>query len=262
MNTSVAASIGDHKWIKAKDDAEKVRGVGALCDAEPCLLQRIMQARITLEREIDNMLEAARSRAASQGRTMLDVLLEEQQHVLYKEESMVGADALIRGNAGDAGPRGDNEDEDEYKDDAFESPEHTSCSQTASNAESSESSPSKAPVRITAAMQPLQPQSSVPAVRIPAEIPVYQAGGTVISGIGELLGNALALLYVARLGLRESELWKILYSLQQRECEARANASKRFTVAKSIVENAYEIRGEVLDMLRWASHIESTLHPE
>lgn len=53
-------------------------------------------------------------------------------------------------------------------------------------------------------------------------LPVYLRGGVTTVGFGELLGNALALLYVSRQGLREKELWKILSLLQY-----RAEQSKR-----------------------------------
>ena len=45
-------------------------------------------------------------------------------------------------------------------------------------------------------------------------LPVYLRGGVSTVGFGDLLGNALALLYVARQGLREAELWSILSLLQ------------------------------------------------
>lgn len=44
-------------------------------------------------------------------------------------------------------------------------------------------------------------------------LPPYFLGGIEIAGFGRILGHALALLYVARHGLKESELWAILASL-------------------------------------------------
>lgn len=41
-------------------------------------------------------------------------------------------------------------------------------------------------------------------------------GGTNTSGFGDILGNALSLLYVTRQGLKEQELWKILDYLHVR----------------------------------------------
>lgn len=45
-------------------------------------------------------------------------------------------------------------------------------------------------------------------------LPLYMRGGSTTSGFGDILGNALSLLYVARQGLKEQELWKILDYLQ------------------------------------------------
>lgn len=45
-----------------------------------------------------------------------------------------------------------------------------------------------------------------------ADLPGYLVGGSEVNGFSTLLGNALALLYVARHGLKESELWSILSS--------------------------------------------------
>ena len=59
-------------------------------------------------------------------------------------------------------------------------------------------------------------------------LPIYLRGGASTTGFGALLGNALALLYVARQGLRESELWKILSLLQSKsEQEQRVNHEVR-----------------------------------
>ncbi len=41
-------------------------------------------------------------------------------------------------------------------------------------------------------------------------LPVYLTGGENVSGFSHILGHALCLLYVARHGLKESELWAIL----------------------------------------------------
>ena len=54
-------------------------------------------------------------------------------------------------------------------------------------------------------------------------LPLYLRGGTPTDGFGDLLGDALALLYVARHGLKEYELWAILAGLQQQR-ETVANS--------------------------------------
>lgn len=52
-------------------------------------------------------------------------------------------------------------------------------------------------------------------------LPIYMRGGTTTSGFGDLLGNALGLLYVARQGLKEHELWKILTHMQKKTKELK-----------------------------------------
>ncbi len=71
-------------------------------------------------------------------------------------------------------------------------------------------------------------------------LPVFLRGGSNTAGLGELLGNALALLYVARQGLKEEELWKILAFLQNKAKKDTPQArekrdqllQKRITVRK------------------------------
>ena len=45
------------------------------------------------------------------------------------------------------------------------------------------------------------------------QLPIYLRGGMTVPGLGSLLGNALALLYVSRHGLKEHEIWAILATL-------------------------------------------------
>jgi hypothetical protein len=45
-------------------------------------------------------------------------------------------------------------------------------------------------------------------------LPLYFRGGSNVQGFKSLLGNSLALLYVARHGLKESELWALLSELK------------------------------------------------
>ena len=58
-------------------------------------------------------------------------------------------------------------------------------------------------------------------------LPLYMRGGTSTAGFGDILGNALSLLYVARQGLKEQELWKILDYLQ-----VKAKHQKEFSKEK------------------------------
>jgi hypothetical protein len=58
-------------------------------------------------------------------------------------------------------------------------------------------------------------------------LPLYMRGGTTTAGFGDILGNALSLLFVARQGLKEQELWKILDYLQ-----VKAKHQKEFSKEK------------------------------
>jgi hypothetical protein len=50
------------------------------------------------------------------------------------------------------------------------------------------------------------------------QLPMYFLGGVEVAGFGRILGHALALLYVARHGLKESELWSIISSMPRNHC--------------------------------------------
>eukprot|EP01038_Epipyxis_sp_PR26KG_P006095 gene6095-8399_t len=70
------------------------------------------------------------------------------------------------------------------------------------------------------------------------QLPDYFLNGSSNVGFGELLGNALSLLYVARHGLRESELYKILSMLQMK----RENSS----TSKNISKEARLLNNEII----------------
>lgn len=61
-----------------------------------------------------------------------------------------------------------------------------------------------------------------------SSLPIYLRGGVSCDGFGSLLGCALSLLYVARHGLKERELWAILSELRSKKIreEAEVAASK------------------------------------
>lgn len=82
------------------------------------------------------------------------------------------------------------------------------------------------------------------------ELPAYLRGGARAEGLGKLLGNALALLYVARLGLRESELWSILAQLRAKELHADAKANSPDTEEERLLTDIYSVRGALVDRLR------------
>ena len=82
-------------------------------------------------------------------------------------------------------------------------------------------------------------------------LPVYLLGGMQIHGLGDVLESALALLYVARLGLRESELWAMLAKFRsdsRRQVDENAADSK---VEQLLLDRLYPIRGALLDNLRY-----------
>ena len=96
-----------------------------------------------------------------------------------------------------------------------------------------------------------------------ASLPAYFKGGSSVAGFHTLLGNALALLYVARHGLKEQELWSLLASLQRQE-EAAAVAKQDLLAgrqdsvahAKSMVALCFASRGPLEDLWR----IEDSTH--
>jgi hypothetical protein len=55
------------------------------------------------------------------------------------------------------------------------------------------------------------------------QLPMYFLGGVEIAGFGRILGHALALLYVARHGLKESELWSIISSMPRNDLNGPPN---------------------------------------
>ena len=90
-----------------------------------------------------------------------------------------------------------------------------------------------------------------------ALLPAYLRGGVKVVGLGEILGNALAVLYVSRQGLREHELWKILARLQyEKESSSRNNfVSKEIRAANNEI-----IRSTAAGTTRRALHTLYTLY--
>ncbi len=80
-------------------------------------------------------------------------------------------------------------------------------------------------------------------------LPQYMLGGNEVQGFHQVLGDALALLYVARHGLTENELWSILSSVN----EEKVNASNVRTVdddVRILVSVCHGYRGQLEDMFR------------
>jgi hypothetical protein len=93
-------------------------------------------------------------------------------------------------------------------------------------------------------------------------LPVYMRGGIVSQGLGNLLGNALALLFVARHGLKEGELWAMLATLrarppdhirhqqlQHKKSEQEAN--------RDLLARCYASRGQLEDYWMTCDHTHS-----
>ena len=94
-------------------------------------------------------------------------------------------------------------------------------------------------------------------------LPRYFRGGAEAAGFSTLLGNALALLYVARHGLKEQELWGLLAALQRQEEATRVAAEgllagKQDSVAyiRSLCQLCHAARGPLEDCWR----VEDTYH--
>ncbi|RYH32332.1 ATP-binding protein [archaeon] len=78
-------------------------------------------------------------------------------------------------------------------------------------------------------------------------LPSYLRGGESVTGFGDLIGNALALLYVARQGLKEEELWKILGKLQLRKKQQQKSMQEKREAIASQEELMTKIARETLD---------------
>lgn len=89
-------------------------------------------------------------------------------------------------------------------------------------------------------------------------LPLYLRGGTTAPGLGPLLGNALALLYVARYGLKERELWAILSNLstdpglggKASSSGMRASTSTEEKSNRTLLSLCYSARGHLEDYWR------------
>ena len=94
-------------------------------------------------------------------------------------------------------------------------------------------------------------------------LPLYFLGGAEVAGLGNILGNALSLLYVARHGLKESEMWGLLTSLLNQEKQIDMMRSKEGKFGQgggylgpdngetqAIVQICYTARGMLEDLCR------------
>jgi hypothetical protein len=79
-------------------------------------------------------------------------------------------------------------------------------------------------------------------------IPSYLLGGTSFDGLGDFLGNALALLYTSYYGLTEGELWNLLLTLK---IKSEKHPSTKLNPSESrLVLHYYQNRGAYEDVWR------------
>ena len=98
-------------------------------------------------------------------------------------------------------------------------------------------------------------------------LPLYLLGGQDVMGLGNILGNALALLYVARHGLKENEIWGLLAALyrMERQEQIQRQSQEAFELGKAssvdwlapdqgestaLIQIAYIARGMMEDLCR------------
>jgi hypothetical protein len=86
------------------------------------------------------------------------------------------------------------------------------------------------------------------------ELPPYMKGGFNCEGFGQLLGDALSLLYVARHGLKESELWSMLAALksqsQQMDTKEKSHTKSTQDPTRNLISLCYAARGHLEDKWR------------
>lgn len=88
------------------------------------------------------------------------------------------------------------------------------------------------------------------------KLPLYLRGGSGANGFGYLLGDALSFLYVARHGLKESELWSMLATLNKQrlseiEINSMSDKNKNFELStKNFLSLICTARGNLEDLCR------------
>ena len=91
-----------------------------------------------------------------------------------------------------------------------------------------------------------------------SSLPEYLRGGTVSQGLGALMGNALSLLFVARHGLKEAELWAMLATLRARPPEYIEMLQRQRVqqeASRAVLEICYAVRGDLEDHWRVEDHV-------
>lgn len=104
-----------------------------------------------------------------------------------------------------------------------------------------------------------EPEDPVEAARVGlSSLPVYLRGGLVSQGLGALLGNALSLLFVARHGLKEAELWAMLATLRARPPEYMEMLQRQRVQqekSRGVLQVCHAARGDLEDHWRVEDHV-------
>ena len=91
-----------------------------------------------------------------------------------------------------------------------------------------------------------------------SSLPEYLRGGSVSQGLGALMGNALSLLFVARHGLKEAELWAMLATLRARPPEYIEMLQRQRVqqeASRAVLQICYAARGDLEDHWRVEDHV-------
>ena len=258
---------GDPKWQAASQKAEMI----------------LEKARLSSEREVDDILSHAIGAADAKGQSFIDILLDTVSRQ-DKLEKMAQTGRRARNRSSSIHTELNDTEEngevyDETRKDSLvltrgsittdkssnlnpksnkiepekDNRRRTAVSNTPFNTNAlSSKSPNDASILFT--VDETNSDEKKAEVLDPTEgittLPVYLRGGEDVVGFGVLLGNALSLLLTARHGLKESELWAMLATIQD---EARKHGTSSETVdddARSLIAVCYKYRGSLEDNWR------------
>jgi hypothetical protein len=79
---------------------------------------------------------------------------------------------------------------------------------------------------------------------------VYLKGGTKVKGLGSLLGNSLALLYVARHGLKDTELFDLLVRIMEEDEWTKSTAGTEADAEMKIMKELSHHKTRLIDVFR------------
>lgn len=258
MAAIVAQSLGDPKWLAASQKAESA----------------LETARIASKREVEGVLARTAQTAKDRGINFIDVLMDNMSRQETLERMAISTRRPVNSRERSSSIHNeskDAEDEDEEVKDFETKGIMISPSSTAEKMESVPCSnvPSASPsaTRRTGILGTQVVPSAVvtefeqkeAAKRLAGEdasdgietLPLYLKGGDDVVGFGGLLGNALSLLLTARHGLKESELWSMLATIQDENRKVSQHTSNTVDDdARSLIAVCYGYRGALEDYWR------------